>query len=64
MKKFKFLLLLIAMAIISIKCNTIKSSGLENISKEKPLSFNRDILPIMQNSCTPCHFPPEGKKNH
>lgn len=62
MKKIKFLFSLIAIVVISIKCNTVKTSGVENIPKEKALSFNADILPIMQNSCTPCHFPPEGRK--
>lgn len=27
-----------------------------------PVTFTKDILPIMQSSCTPCHFPPDGKK--
>jgi hypothetical protein len=62
MKKIKFLVPLIVIIVILIKCNTVKTSGLENIPKEKLVSFNADILPIMQNSCTPCHFPPEGKK--
>ncbi len=25
-------------------------------------SFSKDIMPIMQAHCTPCHFPPDGKK--
>ncbi len=25
-------------------------------------SFNRDVMPMMQASCTPCHFPPDGHK--
>jgi len=24
--------------------------------------YSKDIAPILQTSCTPCHFPPEGKK--
>ncbi|MBS1509538.1 MAG: hypothetical protein JST86_01760 [Bacteroidetes bacterium] len=38
-------------------CNSSKK-----ITKATPLSFGKDILPIMQNSCTPCHFPPDGRK--
>ena len=30
--------------------------------KVTAISFKKDILPIMQLSCTPCHFPPEGRK--
>jgi hypothetical protein len=25
-------------------------------------SYQKDIVPIMQTSCTPCHFPPDGRK--
>lgn len=25
-------------------------------------TYTKDVAPIMQTSCTPCHFPPEGKK--
>lgn len=31
-------------------------------SKVAVVSFEKDVLPIMQASCTPCHFPPDGKK--
>ena len=26
------------------------------------ISYKKDIVPIFQNSCTPCHFPPKGRK--
>lgn len=26
------------------------------------LTYKKDIVPIMQTSCTPCHFPPKGRK--
>lgn len=25
-------------------------------------TFSNDIMPVMQASCTPCHFPPDGRK--
>lgn len=62
MKQVKILLSLIVILVITIQCNSAKTGSLEKIPKEEPLSFNKDILPIMQNSCTPCHFPPEGRK--
>jgi hypothetical protein len=41
---------------------------LQNCSSSKKLkappvvSFSKDVMPILQASCTPCHFPPEGRK--
>lgn len=26
------------------------------------VSFDKDVLPILQSRCTPCHFPPDGRK--
>lgn len=26
------------------------------------VSYQKDIYPIMERSCTPCHFPEEGRK--
>jgi hypothetical protein len=26
------------------------------------ITYTKDVAPIIQTSCTPCHFPPEGKK--
>lgn len=28
----------------------------------KKISYNTDVKPIIANSCTPCHIPPEGRK--
>ncbi|TNE70647.1 hypothetical protein EP331_11435 [bacterium] len=28
------------------------------------VSYERDIKPIMQRSCAPCHFPEKGRKKH
>ena len=30
--------------------------------KVSAVSYTADILPIMERSCTPCHFPETGKK--
>lgn len=26
------------------------------------VSYSKDIMPMMQASCSPCHFPPDGHK--
>lgn len=40
-------------------CKSAKKGNYEAATK---LSYHKDIVPIMQVSCTPCHFPPEGRK--
>ena len=30
--------------------------------KEKLISYNTDVAPMLTTSCTPCHFPPQGRK--
>ena len=29
---------------------------------EPVVSFKKDITPMLKASCTPCHFPPDGRK--
>ena len=38
------------------------SSSKKAAKAPAPLSYTKDISPILQTSCTPCHFPPDGKK--
>jgi hypothetical protein len=38
------------------------SSKKASKAKVATVSFEKEVLPIMQASCTPCHFPPDGKK--
>ena len=41
---------------------------MQNCSSSKKLkappvvSFDKDVVPILQARCTPCHFPPNGNK--
>lgn len=61
MKKLKLTLLILPFSIVLINCNSTKK-GTEYTVVEKKLSYNKDIKPIIENSCTPCHIPPQGKK--
>ena len=38
------------------------SSKKATAAKTPEVSFGKDVLPIMQARCTPCHFPPDGRK--
>jgi hypothetical protein len=58
MKKITLIVFTICSLAVFQNCNNSKK-----IAKTPTvLSYNKDIMPIMQASCTPCHFPPEGRK--
>ena len=40
-----------------------KSSQKATTKKSEPIiSYSQNIAPILERSCTPCHFPEQGKK--
>ena len=61
MKKLKLTLFALPFALVLINCNSTKK-GTEYTAVEKKISYKTDIEPIIANSCTPCHIPPQGKK--
>lgn len=61
MKKIKLALLLLALCPLLTNCNSSKK-GAAYSKVEKKISYTKDIKPIIDNSCTPCHIPPQGKK--
>jgi hypothetical protein len=61
MKKLKLIFLILPFSIVLINCNSTKK-GTEYTAVEKKLSYNKDIKPIIETSCTPCHIPPQGRK--
>jgi len=62
MKNFKISLLIIVFSIILMNCRTSKKGVSEYIPVEKKVSYETDIKPIIAASCTPCHIPPQGRK--
>jgi hypothetical protein len=60
--KSRYLLLIAAFGLIVYQsCTSSKKATAPNLSA---VSYEKDIKPIMIASCTPCHFPDEGKKKH
>jgi hypothetical protein len=60
MKKTLLVMLGLVSLIVFQNCSSSKKA-----SKAKTVatvSFEKEVLPIMQASCTPCHFPPGGNK--
>lgn len=60
--KSRYLLLAAAFGLITYQsCTSSKKATAPSLSA---VSYDKDIKPIMIASCTPCHFPDEGKKKH
>lgn len=58
MRKIFFLVAVLFSVVFFQNCKSAKITNIEPNS----LSYKKDISPIMETSCTPCHFPPEGRK--
>ncbi len=63
MKKQIFTTALLLIVISFQFCNTSKKA--QTVSNAKPIvsiTFEKDIAPLIQNSCSPCHISGKGKK--
>ena len=61
MRKILFSVVLILLVVISQGSMIAKKDSYQ-ISDSIKLTYKKDIVPIMQTSCMPCHFPPDGRK--
>lgn len=60
--KTRYLLLIAAFGLIVYQsCTSSKKATATSLSA---VTYDKDIKPIMIASCTPCHFPEEGKKKY
>ncbi|MEN2282912.1 hypothetical protein AAGF08_12290 [Algoriphagus sp. SE2] len=60
--KTRYLLLITAFGLIIYQsCTSTKKATTSSLSE---VTYDKDIKPIMIASCTPCHFPEEGKKKY
>ena len=59
MRKILFSVIVIFLIVFLQNCKTAKTN---NYQAPTTLTYNKDIVPILQTSCTPCHFPPDGRK--
>lgn len=60
MRKILFSLTVIFIIVV-LQGNTIVKTDRYQISDTIKVSYKKDIVPIMKTSCTPCHFPPDGR---
>ena len=62
--KFRLVLAILLSILFLPFCTSTKKGQANAHDSAKPgaISYQKDILPIMQARCTPCHFPEQGKK--
>ncbi|MGG9964286.1 hypothetical protein [Ferruginibacter sp. SUN106] len=60
MKKALTILVCIGCIVILQNCGSSKKAS--KTATAMAVSFDKDVMPIMQSRCTPCHFPPDGRK--
>ncbi len=58
MKKICIILIVFFAFILQFCTSTHKA----NSGKNRKVTYVNNIQPIVMNSCSPCHIPPEGKK--
>jgi len=56
------LFLLSGIVIIALAFQFCSGGKKAQKSAASKVSFEKNIKPLMQASCTPCHFPPDGNK--
>lgn len=61
MKKARLIAFIIPLSMLIVNCNSAKK-GKSDYVEVKKISYKTDIEPIIVNSCTPCHIPPQGRK--
>ncbi len=60
LKKAISFLLLVFLTLVFQFCKSSKTVTMN--SKEIVISYTKNIAPIIERSCSPCHFPENGKK--
>lgn len=58
MRKILFIVGSLVLVVFLQNCKSAKSKYVAPTA----YSYSKDVAPIIQTSCTPCHFPPEGRK--
>lgn len=60
MNKFKIIALMLPLAAVLSNCSSAKKN--KDYVDVKKITYTNDVKPIIENSCTPCHMPPQGRK--
>nr|WP_288832975.1 hypothetical protein [uncultured Flavobacterium sp.] len=60
MKRNQLIALIIPLSMLMANCSSAKKG--KDYVEAKKISYTADVKPIITNSCTPCHMPPQGRK--
>lgn len=52
----------ISITVLALSAIVFQNCGSSKKTVTAPLSYEKDVMGIMKTSCSPCHFPPGGKK--
>src|SRR3954469_8699372 len=55
----KYILLFLSAGLIIAACTRKSAPASSSIAK---VTYTAGVMPILQNSCTPCHYPSQGGK--
>lgn len=62
-RSFAAALVVLVLSIFLYTCGASKQAKDDNYAViDNSISYTKDISPMITRSCTPCHFPDEGKK--
>lgn len=61
MRKIVFSVIVIFLVLVLQGSSKITKASNYQTSDTIKISYKKDIVPIMRNSCAPCHFPPDGR---
>ncbi|HTG67014.1 MAG TPA: hypothetical protein VL859_11640 [Flavobacterium sp.] len=61
MKRIQLIALIAPLAVLMVNCSSARK-GNSGYTEVKKISYTTDVKPIIANSCTPCHMPPQGRK--
>lgn len=60
--KTRFVLFMLLFVWVLQFCTGTKKVAVTSPAPEPLITYTRDIAPVIQARCTPCHFPEQGKK--
>jgi uncharacterized membrane protein len=60
-RKIQLIALIIPLSMLMVNCSSARKDKSKYVEAKK-LSYETDVKPIIATSCTPCHMPPQGRK--